>query len=405
MRVLLFCSNFPHSHKDAIVSGVVKNAFNHALSLAQNDIKVSVITDGRQSGKWECNGINVVCVGPGFSRGVVRACMLDILMTIHFLRNKNLYDVVHIHTGNLLLFFALKKLRVFKIPVVYTAHGTTTPELGANFDTKKSFYERLVRLNGIVQEIIDRFMWKNSDLLISVSDFQLKEMKTIYRVSDDRIRTVRNGVDRNLYFPDKISATSLRESLCINEEHPVVVFVGRLVRKKGVHLLINSIEEVLSAHQDVRFVVVGGDMKRGFDSEYVKQLKEMSEPYVKAKKMFIIENVSEEELPAYYNMADVCVFPSLEYESLPTVIYEAMACGKPIITQGSWGTPEVLDDVLLSERQLLDGKLGSEISMLLEDTDRQAALSAINLNTVTQYCWKEIGKEYKHIYEKLIAHT
>lgn len=402
MKVLIFASNFPRSYSEAFVSGLVKNGFNQAKAVSDAGTEVTVITDGPHKGEWKISGINVHGVGKGVSKGVLKALILDVKMTWSFLRlGPKRFDVIHIHSGNLLLFFLLKKLRIVKTKVVYTAHGTTTPELRAHHSNKPGLYDFAVRLNGKVQEWVDSIMWNNADRIISVSKFQVREMRDIYGVTDERIVQIYNGVDSDLYRPDKKSGDLRRNKLDIAESVPVVLFVGRMVWKKGVHLLLDAVPEVIKKNPEVRFVFVLGEMGKGFDVDYVREIREQYKTSPHQDNLFFIENVSEEELPSYYQMADICVFTSLQYESLPTVIYEAMSCGVPVVTQGSWGTPEVINDVLLTEAELCDQTLARTISSLLNDTLKTKAIQDRYLEIISKFYWNELAKQYLNLYERL----
>jgi phosphatidylinositol alpha-mannosyltransferase len=116
----------------------------------------------------------------------------------------------------------------------------------------------------------------------------------------------------------------------------------------------------------------------------------------------IIDDVAEADMPDFYNSADVCVFPSLGYESLPTVIYEAMATGVPVITQGSWGTPEVLDEVLLSEEELQGEALPATIVELLSDASRREVISRSYQEKVGRFSWDVLEKEYEELYRGVL---
>lgn len=403
MKVFLFCNQFPQSYEDAFVSGIVKNAFNQAKSLRKLGCEVSVITDEKPKGEWQIEGIEVVSVGHGIGKGVFKAAYLDILFTIKAFRmGITKADIIHIHTGNLLFIFILKSFGLFKNPIVYTAHGTLTPELKANFSKKLSVKERLVKMNGWAQEKIDSFMWKHSDLLISVSEFQCEEMRKIYKVGEEKIVSIYNGVDLSMYQKRPLNITDFRRELNLSENRKNVLFVGRLARKKGVHLLLDALPYVIKKLPDTHFILVLGEMHRSFDKEYRNEILSRIQNTQYASNLSVFENVSEYELPMFYQVADLCVFPSLEYESLPTVIFEAMATGVPVITQGSWGTPEVIKEMLVSEDVLLDSiQLSSHIINLLENKERRDIISQEYKSIIVKFDWLKLGKKYCNLYEEL----
>ncbi|HEY9732373.1 MAG TPA: glycosyltransferase family 4 protein [Drouetiella sp.] len=149
------------------------------------------------------------------------------------------------------------------------------------------------------------------------------------------IHIVRNGVDIEKFSP--AGPKTLEPS-----EQVTVMFAGRLEERKGIHQLIDAIPLVLEQTKNVRFVIVGRDMKVGRQSvaETVKRrlLATNSSQYVQ-----FINHVPLSEMPGLYRSADICVVPSL-YENAPYTVLEAMACGRPVVATSAGGTPEYIDD-------------------------------------------------------------
>ena len=401
MNILFITTRYPRSYQEPIVSGVVKNPFSASLALARAGHAVTVITDGPHTGVWDFEGVTVHGVGEGFLKGVVAAFFVDIKISLQFFRMRNQrFDVVHIHSGNLLFFFLLKKMGFVPCPVVYTAHGTSTPELRANTADSFSLRTILLRINGFAQEVIDRVMWSGSDMLVSASDYQIEEMRTLYGLPKEKIVRVYNGVDTTRYFPDPQARKAKREELGLSQDAYVVLFVGRMAPKKGVHLLVNALPSVLEKCPDATFVCVSGNTGRY--RGYRSQVEGLRAQGTAQDRFRIIDDVAEADMPDFYNSADVCVFPSLGYESLPTVIYEAMATGVPVITQGSWGTPEVLDEVLLSEEELQGEALPATIVELLSDASRREVISRSYQEKVGRFSWDVLEKEYEELYRGVL---
>lgn len=149
------------------------------------------------------------------------------------------------------------------------------------------------------------------------------------------IHIVRNGVDIEKFSPE--GPKTLEPS-----NQVTVMFAGRLEERKGIHQLIDAIPLVLEQTKNVRFVIVGRDMKVGRQSvaETVKRrlAATNSSQYVQ-----FINHVPLSEMPALYRSADICVVPSL-YENAPYTVLEAMACGRPVVATSAGGTPEYIDD-------------------------------------------------------------
>jgi len=396
MKILFFSSNYPKTTNKAIVSGVVKNAFYLSQSLQNFGQEVTVITNGTKYDSWNINGVNVYSVGKGWLKGFLSAFILDIKMTIKFLcLGKGNFDIIHIHQGNLLILFLLKKIAIFSCPIIYSVHGTSVPEIKANLQKKNSFYNIGILINGWVQQKIDQWMWKNSDITISGSKYQIKEMQSIYKIPKDKIICIYNGADLTFYHPDERRKNQKKYELNIPQKFKIVLFVGRIARKKGIHVLIKAVPKVLEQCQDTIFLCISGEAKQ-FD--YYKKIQKMVKQYNLTKKFLFIKNVSEIDLPNYYNLADLCVFPSLQYESIPTVVYEAMACGKPIIIQGNWGVSEILHDIPSSQDEEFSTILHKKIIKLLKDKKLHKRLSYKNLQRIKSFSLKENTRKTLDLY-------
>jgi glycosyltransferase involved in cell wall biosynthesis len=220
-------------------------------------------------------------------------------------------------------------------PIVTTGHGTGLPE--ADADGFVSLRQTLRVANSRLLLPLDRTAFTRADAVISVSEFQRKELADLYHVPLDRISVIYNGVDRTRYRPDVTPADDLPIPA---ETTPLILFVGRLVPKKGVQYLIEAFTQILSRFPRAHCLIVGGTPAYNTYGEVLKALTR--ERGVADHFSWIEDGVPEVRLPSYYAAADVCVFPSENYESIPTVIFEAMAVGVPVVTTNRWGSPEAL---------------------------------------------------------------
>lgn len=135
----------------------------------------------------------------------------------------------------------------------------------------------------------------------------------------------------------------------------------------------------------------------GRQKDFRKQIYNMAS---EREYVILCENVPESDLASYYNAADLCVVPSLGYESIPTVIYEAMACGLPVLTQGAWGIPEVLNGDFLKESELKNKAFPKRIIQLLSDEELLNRYATENLKNVAQFSWRNGGSKLLAIFNK-----
>jgi len=122
-----------------------------------------------------------------------------------------------------------------------------------------------------------------------------------------------------------------------------VLFVGRVVRWKGVDLLVRAVPKVLERHPEARFVFVGADnvgMEGSPTAEaYLRHLL----PSRASRRLHFTGYLPHAEVAAYYKRATVCVFPSL-FEAFGYTCLEAMTYSKAIVGSRHGGMCELLDE-------------------------------------------------------------
>jgi glycosyltransferase involved in cell wall biosynthesis len=150
-------------------------------------------------------------------------------------------------------------------------------------------------------------------------------------------------------------------------DHPrrqMVLFVGRVEKRKGADTLMRAIPTVLQKFPDCEFVFAGRM------SEELAALAATMPPPVK-----FLGVKPRGELVELYRQASVVAVPSV-WDNSPNVIYEAMACGAPVVATNVGGIPELVEDgvtgLLVPPNEMT---LGSAIGALLRDANKRCAMS------------------------------
>ena len=144
------------------------------------------------------------------------------------------------------------------------------------------------------------------------------------------------GVDTEIFRPTGRSREP-RQSLGLDPDVPVLLFIGRIEPLKGIDVLVRA-----AAQLDGKFqlLVVGGDEK---DAMRIHELHTLADELGILGKVVFADAVPHDELPRYYNAASICVVPCY-YESFGLVALEAMACGVPVIASRVGGLKETVRD-------------------------------------------------------------
>jgi glycosyltransferase involved in cell wall biosynthesis len=123
-----------------------------------------------------------------------------------------------------------------------------------------------------------------------------------------------------------------------------ILYVGRLERAKGVTVLADAIPQVVREYPEVRFRFVGYD--RPMPSGGSRRA-ELEERFLKAGVATCVEflgPVDQAKFSTIYEEADICVVPSVAYESFSYTCVQAMAAGKPVVASRIGGMPETVED-------------------------------------------------------------
>jgi glycosyltransferase involved in cell wall biosynthesis len=203
-------------------------------------------------------------------------------------------------------------------------------------------------------------------------------------VREERIIVLPQGVDTTKFAPG-LPTDQVRRELGIPRGTPVVLFVGNLYPRKGVHYLLEASEAVLARHPEAIFVLAGTGPSE-------KALRERARRADPARFRFV---GFRQDIPQLLNIAEVLVLPSLR-EGLPQVILEAYACGVPVIANDVGGVKDVLRDGenghLLEPEQ--PDRISAAINHLLDDEALRAAMGKANRAiAVAEYDLQKIAKD------------
>ncbi|MCM3639278.1 glycosyltransferase family 4 protein [Sporosarcina luteola] len=242
---------------------------------------------------------------------------------------KERFDIVHSHTPVASL-VARVSARLVNVPLsVYTAHG---------FYFHENMKPIPYKINYWLEKIWAKYF---TDKLFfqSKEDYELALAKCFQK--PENLIHISNGVSGNRFNPELYSREKSRESLGSNDEK-VIIFVGRLVREKGIVELIEAFHLVLNEIKDATLLIVGDSVTGDRDGMNVEQLIQ-SMPFETKERIQLLG--MREDIPELLCAADLFVLPSYR-EGLPRSIIEAMAMGKPIVATDVRGCrEEVFPDV------------------------------------------------------------
>jgi alpha-maltose-1-phosphate synthase len=310
-------------------------------------------------------------------------------------------DVVHCHTwyshlGGILIH------KGYGIPLIITVHSLEPlrpwkrEQLGGGYD---------------LSCWVERTALDMADAVIAVSRGTREDILRVAPVQAKRIHVIYNGIDTQLYRP--VEATDALERYGVDPKRPIVLFVGRVTRQKGIIYLVRAIPYIDPSAQVV--LCAGAPDTAEIAAEMEQAVAEAQRQ--RGSVTWIQEMLPRAAIIQFYSHATVFCCPSI-YEPFGIINLEALACGTPVVASKVGGIPEVVVDgvtgllVPLEQQsespfepldpQRFSADLAAAINRLLRDPDlRQRMAQAGHERVEREFSWPAIARQTADLYASL----
>ncbi len=385
---------FTWEYPPRIIGGISPHVFFLSRSLAKNGVKVHVVTcDFPGAPAHEViDGVEIHRIdsyknpAPNFATWVY-------LMNLNMQREaaaivkklKKKIDVFHAHDW-LVATAGIGLKHIFRKPLLVTMHSTEIGRRdGLNTDTEKMIHE--------TEAWLTYEAWK----VICCSNYMVSHVKWAFGLPEDKLVMIPNGVNTRVYESlETENSNSFRAKFALPDEK-IVLFVGRLVYEKGIHILINAVPKALEKAR-AKFLIVGsGYMKE----QLLNIVKSMSLEH----KVHFMGFVEDETLLKLQKCADVSVVPSL-FEPFGIVALEAMAAKSPVVVSDTGGLSEIVehDKTGLKVYPNNPDSLAWGITKLLLDENYRNNIRENAYRKIKKkYDWETIAKQTIKIYKAVLG--
>lgn len=312
----------------------------------------------------------------------------------------NNVDVVHSHTWYAGLGGHLAG-KLYEIPHVVTAHSLE-PHRPWKREQLGGGYE--------VSSWSERNAMEYADAVIAVSARMKDAVLEAYpRVAPERVHVVLNGIDTQLWQPRPIfdaAPDSVLLELGVDPSRPIVAFVGRITRQKGVGHLVKAAKLF---DDDVQLVLCAGAPDT---PEIAAETKALVEDLQASHSgvFWVQEMLPKEKVQEILSAADVFACPSI-YEPLGIVNLEAMACGTAVVASDVGGIPEVVVDGVTgtlvhydeADAEGFERGIADAVNALTADKARaQEFGDAGRKRAIDDFSWATIAQQTVDIYRSLM---
>lgn len=187
-------------------------------------------------------------------------------------------------------------------------------------------------------DILERYTARAADEVVANSQMSYLWLTQRAGVDTHKVRLIYEGIDTAAY---RFVLSSIRHRLHIDQDAPLCLFVSRLQARKGLHVLAETIPDVLREFPDTRFVLVGKDTNTAPDGgSFIAYLRAQAQKGHFLENLMLLDFLPDEELVQLYSACDVFILPSLS-ETFGKPVLEAMACHRPVVATATGVSAEL----------------------------------------------------------------
>ena len=329
MRIGLFTDTYP-----PYINGVSTSVLMLKKGLEKKGHQVFVVTVNPEDLHYKFEDDDTVIRIPGIPIGIYDYRLTGVypVRAINTIRKWNL-DVIHSHTEFGVGTFARIIAKQFGIPLVHTYH--TMYEDYIHYITKGYFDKSSKK---IVEYLTLFYCDKTANELIVPTKKTYDLFKEKYEVNKS-IHIIPTGIEIERFYSenvDKKKVKELKQKYQILKDELTIVFVGRLAKEKNIEFLIESHKEIVKYNSDIKLLIIG-------DGPDMEQYQKLVLKLKLEKNVVLVGKVPYDEMPNYYQLADIFVTAS-HTETQGLTVIEAMAAGiTPVCIQDESFQDAVID--------------------------------------------------------------
>ncbi|MCX6135646.1 MAG: glycosyltransferase family 1 protein [Ignavibacteriales bacterium] len=235
---------------------------------------------------------------------------------------------------------------------------------------------------------------RNAGAIIVDSQKTKDDILGAFRISEDSVEVVYLGVHAAFrQLEDRSTVERFRVTHGVHK--PFVLFVGNVKPHKNIPALLSAFAQVQAKVRDIDLVFVGGSFLA--DAKLVEQARALG--IIGA--IHDLNRISESELVAAYNAAELVVLPSF-YEGFGFPPLESMACGTPVVVSTGGSLPEVVGEAATIIDPSRPEELAEAIRRTLEDSQKRTVLIEKGKKRAAGFTWQKTGEKTLAIYEKVL---
>ncbi len=221
--------------------------------------------------------------------------------------------------------------------------------------------------------------------VITVSESSRRDILRFYGVTEEKVRVIPNGVDREIFHPvDDRGALAVFRRRVLGEDAPCLLYVGKPIRRHNVRPMLEAYRKLLGRGFDgYRFLFIGSDLPGMRVQPLVRELG-------LEDRVTLVGHADHRFVARAMNAAEMLIYAS-DYEGFGMPVLEGLACGTPVLTLDGSALPEVAGDAALLLPRGDTESLAEGMQRLLTDGELRRRLRAAGLERAKRFDWGEIA--------------
>ncbi len=280
-------------------------------------------------------------------------------------------------------------LSVFFSPTHYLPLFSGIPSVISILDVSYLHFPDLFNKKDLYQlKIWGGYSIRKAQKIITISEASKNDIIKLYKVAEKKVVVVYPGVKTG--ESKKMNKNELAKKYGLEKDF--ILFVGTLQPRKNIVRLIEAFSKM--KNKDLDLVIVG---KKGWQFEEILSAPKKFEASSRVK---FLHDVSDEDLPSFYQNALFFILPSL-YEGFGLPVLEAMQYSCPVITSNVSSLPETGGDAALyiDPESVLD--ITSKMEKLANDENLRKEMIEKGKKQVAKFSWEKTAKETLKVLEEV----
>ena len=232
---------------------------------------------------------------------------------------------------------------------------------------------------------------KRADAIIAMTHIGAKDIVKYMRADPGKVHVIHEAYNEKCRVLEKDQVLQVKEKYALPDKY--ILFVGGLHPIKNFGNLLKAFAEIKGDFPHKLVVVGFKRWKFSKDFQLIDKLGLHDD-------VFFPGYVADEEIPAFYNLADVFVFPSL-YEGFGIPVLEAMACGCPLVTSKTGCSPEVTGDAAILVDPYNSESISDAVKAILKDSNLRERLIEKGFRRAKEFSWEKCAKDTLQLFEYL----